>query len=73
MFFSVDAIDGGLARLVAENEEVTLVPAELLADDVRPGDMVFCREGVYEKDEEHTLQKRQCVEELLRQLLGGEE
>ena len=72
MFFSVDTVDCGMARLVAEDGEVSFVSDDLLAEGVHPGDMVFLQQGVYEKDEALTQQRKQYIECLLRELLGEE-
>ncbi len=70
MYYSVDAIDGALARLVDDDETNLYVHTNTLPDGTAETDVVEWRSGAWHPAPEETAQRKKIAADLLRQVLG---
>ncbi len=68
MYYSVDAIDGALVRLVDDDEVCKVERLHTLPHAIREGDVLLFENGVYTQALEETLRRK----ELARQLVKGQ-
>lgn len=70
MYYSVDAVESGTARLVDDAGGSVLAPVTELPPGTVQGDVLERRDGVWRAASEETQRRKACAELLLQQILG---
>lgn len=63
----IDRISEGIA-VIEDGENYFEVPAEMLAENIREGDVVVLRDDIYVKDENGTDERRKRIIEMQNEL-----
>lgn len=71
MYYAVDAIERGTARLVDDEEQTVFVPLDELPFGTAETDVLEWRDGVWSAAPEETQRRKERAAALLRHLLGG--
>lgn len=71
MYYAVDAIERGTARLVDDEEQTAFVPLGELPSGTAEADVLEWRDGVWSAAPEETQRRKERAAALLRHLLGG--
>lgn len=71
MFYAVDAVERGIARLVVDDETTLTIPLNKLPEGAAEGDVLKWDAGAWQIDPEETQRRRDYAAALLRELLGG--
>lgn len=69
MYYSVDAIESGMVRLVDDAGAARLVPLASLPSGTAQGDVLELRDGVFHPAPDQTRQRRQHAGQLLNRIL----
>ncbi len=70
MYYSLDAIDGGAARLIDDEETLLWVPVTALPPEAVETDVLEWRDGAWSIALEETARRKDYAAQLLRELLG---
>lgn len=71
MYYAVDAIDQGIARLVNDEEQTIFMPLDALPAGTAETDVLEWRDGTWRDAPEETQRRKERAAVLLRHLLGG--
>lgn len=72
MYYSVDAIEGGTARLMDDEETALYVQTSALPDGTSETDVLFWQDGAWCAAPQETARRKAHAAALLRQVLGLE-
>lgn len=70
MYYSVDAMESGTARLVDDAGGSMLAPVAELPSGTAQGDVLERRDGMWHAAPEETQRRKACAALLLQQILG---
>lgn len=69
MKYSVDRIDDGFISLEDETGKILTVRSDCFGGEVKEGDMVYCKNGIYYFDRETTINQKKDIASLKKKML----